>query len=408
MSNFPFDNISYNNDNYFVRDTKLYLVEGTQTAATNLWKGSLPEGISSYENGLSIDYYLPQAGTTSAATLQLGSLDPKPVYVAGANPVTTHFPQYSIIRLTYLVKSGLNSGQGCWEVVSAITGDGDTKVKQKASTDNAVYEVLLAGTTSTSTETGESNKSVNFTYNPSTKAMNTGGAINGITLATAATGFTISGGTESRTLTVGGSYTLHGACAKSVDNSIADASTSTNLPTSQAVAAFVEGKGYTTNTGTVTGTGTTGYLAKWSSGSGITNGPAFTSGGTKFLKQDGTWGSPTVTEIPKATDSSLGGIKVGYNTSGGNIKVQLDANGNAYVAGGVVTQNSATTTSGAFPIILGFSTATSAVTNTVNKASTLTYNPSTQGLVAGKSVAVGSWKWDSTVTSGHFTLTYTS
>ena len=41
-------------------------------------------------------------------------------------------------------------------------------------------------------------------------------------------------------------YTLGNASAKTVDNSISDGSTSTNLPTSKAVAAFVEGKGYVT------------------------------------------------------------------------------------------------------------------------------------------------------------------
>ena len=41
-------------------------------------------------------------------------------------------------------------------------------------------------------------------------------------------------------------YQLNAAGAKGVDTSISAASTSTNLPTSQAVAAFVEGKGYST------------------------------------------------------------------------------------------------------------------------------------------------------------------
>ena len=45
---------------------------------------------------------------------------------------------------------------------------------------------------------------------------------------------------------------LGGAAVKAVDTSISAASTSTNLPTSQAVASFVEGKGYSTTTGTVT------------------------------------------------------------------------------------------------------------------------------------------------------------
>ena len=42
-------------------------------------------------------------------------------------------------------------------------------------------------------------------------------------------------------------YALNAAGAKGVDTSISAASTSTNLPTSQAVAAFVEGKGYITS-----------------------------------------------------------------------------------------------------------------------------------------------------------------
>ena len=47
-----------------------------------------------------------------------------------------------------------------------------------------------------------------------------------------------------------------------------------------------------------------------------------------------------------------------------------------------VTQNAAITTAKNYPVILGYSDATTKVTNVVNKASTLTYNPSTQILTA--------------------------
>ena len=60
-----------------------------------------------------------------------------------------------------------------------------------------------------------------MTYSPTTKALTTGGTING--------------------------YTLNAASAKAVDTSISAASTSSNLPTSAAVASFVEGKGYVTS-----------------------------------------------------------------------------------------------------------------------------------------------------------------
>lgn len=46
------------------------------------------------------------------------------------------------------------------------------------------------------------------------------------------------------------------------------------------------------------------------------------------------------------------------------------------------TQKAAITTAGEYPVILGYSTATTAVTNTLNKTTTLKYNPSTQILTA--------------------------
>lgn len=47
-----------------------------------------------------------------------------------------------------------------------------------------------------------------------------------------------------------------------------------------------------------------------------------------------------------------------------------------------VQQNAAITTAGEYPVILAYSTSTSKVTNAVNKASALTYNPSTKVLTA--------------------------
>lgn len=42
----------------------------------------------------------------------------------------------------------------------------------------------------------------------------------------------------------------------------------------------------------VTGTGTSGYIAKFNGSHGITNGPAFGSDTTVFLRNDGTWQTP--------------------------------------------------------------------------------------------------------------------
>lgn len=62
---------------------------------------------------------------------------------------------------------------------------------------------------------------------------------NGLTLTKAATGFTVAGGTTSKTLTVPETYTLGNACEKTVDTSIGT-NPGVNLPTSTAVASYVE------------------------------------------------------------------------------------------------------------------------------------------------------------------------
>lgn len=48
-----------------------------------------------------------------------------------------------------------------------------------------------------------------------------------------------------------------------------------------------------------------------------------------------------------------------------------------------VTQSAAITSSGNYPVLLGYNTSTSAVTDTVNKTATLNYNPSTSALTTG-------------------------
>lgn len=50
------------------------------------------------------------------------------------------------------------------------------------------------------------------------------------------------------------------------------------------------------------------------------------TGTTKYLRQDGTWGTPAGTySLPVATDSVRGGVKIGYSSSGKNYAVQLSS-----------------------------------------------------------------------------------
>ena len=85
-------------------------------------------------------------------------------------------------------------------------------VTQTPATTNESYELLFSATADNLSHTEGVKKTSTLTYNPSTKALSTGGEING--------------------------YTLNAASAKAVDTSLSTGSisTSTNLPTSNAVA----------------------------------------------------------------------------------------------------------------------------------------------------------------------------
>jgi len=64
-------------------------------------------------------------------------------------------------------------------------------------------------------------------------------------------------------------------------------------------------------TGNISGSGTNGSLVKFSGTNTITDGPALSSGGTGFLKQDGSWATPTNTTYSFNYDS--GKLLVGTN-----------------------------------------------------------------------------------------------
>lgn len=146
----------------------------------------------------------------------------------------------SSVSLKAGTKYKLTSGETSYTFTTPA--DANDKVTQTATTTSANYEILFSGTADNTNHTEGVRKTSTLTYNPNTKDLSTGGKING--------------------------YTLAAASARSVDNEIGNASTSTNLPTSKAVAAFVEGKGYVTSSG-VTQVGT---------GAGLTGGTITTTG----------------------------------------------------------------------------------------------------------------------------------
>ena len=104
---------------------------------------------------------------------------------------------------------------------------------------------------------------------------------------------------------------LDAAAYKDVDTTIAAASTSTKLPTSEAVASFVEGKGYTTNIGTITKVQANGTDI---ASSGIANIPAATTSvyGVTELSSAVDSSSEALAATPKA-------VKTAYDLASGKI-----------------------------------------------------------------------------------------
>ena len=236
----------------------------------------------------------------------------------------------------------------------------DTKITQTPTTTNATYELLFSNTANNNTLTEGARKTSTLTYNPSTKALVTGGTVNG--------------------------YTLAAASAKGVDTSIAANSTSTNLPTSQAVSNFanttladyarLDGANFTgpvsfgdsvsaddLTAGQLMVTGNASFTnninANTINGVEVGSNPKFTdtvythpthtsynnglykitinnlghvTSATAVAKSDITGlGIPAQdTTYSTATSSTLGLVKIGYAANGKNYPVQL-SNGQMYV-----------------------------------------------------------------------------
>lgn len=89
-----------------------------------------------------------------------------------------------------------------------------------------------------------------------------------------------------------------------------------------AVSLVTTGEKYTWNnkqnalTNPVTGTGTSGYLAKWNGTGTVTSGPQLGSSTTTYLRNNGTWGAPAVptkmSDLEQDVDYVMGTGSTGY------------------------------------------------------------------------------------------------
>ena len=119
---------------YDIHDEKhgAYYVKGTQTASTGTWTGNLPD-VSELYNGLTIDYWLPFAGSGNATlnlTLKNGvTTGAVNCYYSGTSRLTTHIGANNIIRLTYqTVTISGTEYTGWWATKAYLDGNDNLSV----------------------------------------------------------------------------------------------------------------------------------------------------------------------------------------------------------------------------------------------------------------------------------------
>ena len=99
-----------------LNDATSEVIVGTQTAATNAWTGNA--SFSELTDGMTILYWLPFAGTSSSATLNLTLSDgtttgAKNVYINGTTRCSNHVAVGNITQRTYRVDTPIN-GKGSY------------------------------------------------------------------------------------------------------------------------------------------------------------------------------------------------------------------------------------------------------------------------------------------------------
>lgn len=202
---------------------------GTAAKTVSVTDGTVPT-LNASAAGLKVTVKFDNANTANNPTLNVSSKGAKNIFHNGTQ-ITTGDNRALLAGVCDFIFDGTQ-----WHLVGNYI---DIKVKQTAKSDNVEYKLLMGANASPTSGTPyEAVYDTNITVNPSSDtitASNFAGNINDVTISKETTGFTIAGGTTSKTLTVNDTYTLGAACAKAVDSSISANSSSTNLPTSAAV-----------------------------------------------------------------------------------------------------------------------------------------------------------------------------
>lgn len=188
-----------------------------------------------------------------------------------------------------------------------ITGSGTVKAKLKSETASTLDSAAMGSTSGRQYAVGVDKSgylSVNVPWTDTTYSSGTGISVSGTTI------------NHSNSVTAG----TAGTSSATSGNSLA-------VPY-----VTYDAQGHITASGThthtitnnITGSGTSGYIAKFNGANTITNGPAFGSSTSTFLRNDGSWATPTAAQtyttcnLPKFTAAGSQAVTVSGITASSN------------------------------------------------------------------------------------------
>ena len=215
------------------------------TAAATAAKVVTCANFSKLETGVTIHVKFTYSNTASNATLNVNSTGAKNLCCYGTTRVgtteKTSWKAGAVVSFTYDGTS--------WVMNDYIADTGiTTDTKDTAGTEGTVDKIYLIG----AKNTPASNYAT--TYSNGNLYAST---INDVAISdSSANGLLLQGGYSSLTVEPNKAYVLAEACTKGVDTSIASGSTSDNLPTSQAVADYVDSAVAVASSGALTYKGT--------------------------------------------------------------------------------------------------------------------------------------------------------
>lgn len=163
-----------------------------------------------------------------------------------------------------------------------------------------------------------------------TQTLTSGTKIGSITIAGTATDIYAPTNTDTKVTSSANHYTPATASGSDKSASASGATAAWSIDVVKGVTLNTDGKGHVTGisvtsgkipanpvpSNNVTGSGTSGYLAKWDGTNTITNGPQLGSSTTTFLRNDGSWATPTDTDEKVKVDLFTSTTQTDYMIAG--------------------------------------------------------------------------------------------